>query len=85
MPDVHFTTLSLTNERTYVSDLKHFLYDPTVVDPLDVARRDLMEFFVESILHHLSILPCTFILLRNSQSNGQIIPILTIPGNLTPV
>ena len=40
-------------EKDYhVSDLKEFLYDPSVVDPLDVARRDHMEFFVESILDH---------------------------------
>ena len=30
--------------------MKEFLYDPSVVDPLDVARRDHMEYFVESIL-----------------------------------
>ena len=36
-------------EKDYhVSDLKEFLYDLSVVDPLDVARRDHMEFFVES-------------------------------------
>ena len=32
-------------EKDYhVSDLKEFLYDSSVVDPLDVARRDHMEF-----------------------------------------
>ena len=40
-------------EKTYhVSDMKPFLYDPTVTTPLDVARRDYMEFFVESIIDH---------------------------------
>ena len=31
-------------------DMKPFLYDSTVTDPLDVARRDHMEFFVESVI-----------------------------------
>ena len=40
-------------EKDYhVSDLKEFLYDPSVTNPLDVARRDHFEFFVESILDH---------------------------------
>ena len=43
-------------EKVYhVSDMKEFLYDTSVVDPLDVARRDHMEFFVESILDHRTI------------------------------
>ena len=36
----------------HVSDMKPFRYDPSVVNPLDVARRDQMEFFVVSILDH---------------------------------
>ena len=40
-------------EKDYhVSDLKQFLYDSSVTNPLDVARRDYMEFFVEKILAH---------------------------------
>ena len=40
-------------EKTYhVSDLKPFVYDPAVTTPLDVARRDYMEFFVETIIDH---------------------------------
>ena len=43
-------------EKDYhVSDLKEFLFDASVVDPLDVARRDHMEFFVESILDHRNV------------------------------
>jgi transposase InsO family protein len=44
----------ITNkEKEYhVSDMKQFLYDPNYVDPVDVARRDHMEFFVESIVSH---------------------------------
>ena len=32
--------------------MKEFLFDASVVDPLDVARGDHMEFFVESIVDH---------------------------------
>ena len=32
--------------------MKKFLYDPDHVDPVDVDRRDHMEFFVESIVSH---------------------------------
>ena len=32
--------------------MKQFLYDPLRVDPVDVARRDRMEFFVKSISDH---------------------------------
>jgi hypothetical protein len=40
-------------EKIYhVSDMKPFLYDPSVTFSLDVARRDYMEFFVESIVDH---------------------------------
>jgi hypothetical protein len=44
----------ITNkEKEYhVSDMKQFLYDPDHVDPVDVARRDHIEFFVESIVSH---------------------------------
>ena len=40
-------------EKIYhVTDMKPFTYDPTITDPLDVARRDYMEFFLEKILNH---------------------------------
>jgi Chromo (CHRromatin Organisation MOdifier) domain len=40
-------------EKIYhVSDMKPFLYDPAITNPLDIARRDYMEFFVEKILEH---------------------------------
>ena len=35
-----------------VSDMKHFVFDSSVVDPMDVARRDHMEYFVDKILQH---------------------------------
>ena len=49
--------LITTREKEYhVSNMKQFLYDPLLVDPVDVARRDRMEFFVESIV----VLYCTY-------------------------
>ena len=36
----------------HVSDMKPFVFDSAVVDPLDVARRDYMEYFVDKILQH---------------------------------
>jgi Chromo (CHRromatin Organisation MOdifier) domain len=32
--------------------MKPFLYDPAITNPLDVASRDHMEYFVEDILSH---------------------------------
>jgi Chromo (CHRromatin Organisation MOdifier) domain len=44
----------ITNNETeyHVSDMKQFLYDSYHVDPVDVARRDHIKFFVESIVSH---------------------------------
>jgi hypothetical protein len=36
----------------HVSRLVAFVYNPTHTSPLDVARRDLQEFFVHEILEH---------------------------------
>jgi Chromo (CHRromatin Organisation MOdifier) domain len=36
----------------HVSVMKPFVYDPAVTTPLDVARRDYMEFFVKTIIDH---------------------------------
>ena len=35
-----------------MSDMKPFLFVPAIVDPLDIARRDQMEFFNEKISDH---------------------------------
>ena len=32
--------------------MKKFFYDPDHVDPVDIARRNHMEFIVESIVSH---------------------------------
>jgi hypothetical protein len=34
----------------HASDMKPFIFDPLVVNPIDIARRDYLEFFVEKIL-----------------------------------
>ena len=40
-------------EKTYhITDIKPFLFDPATTDPVDVARRDYQEFFIEKILEH---------------------------------
>ena len=40
-------------EKDYhVSDMKPFVFDSALVDPLDIARRDQMEFFIEKISDH---------------------------------
>ena len=36
----------------HVSDMKPFKFDPLTTNPLDVARRDHMEFFVEKVFEH---------------------------------
>ena len=50
-----YTLLDLITgkEKDYhVSDIKPFIFDPALIDPIDVARRDRMEFFIEKILEH---------------------------------
>ena len=50
-----YTLLDLITgkEKDYhVSDMKPFVFDSAIVDPVDVARRDYMEFFIETILNH---------------------------------
>ena len=40
-------------EKDYhVSDMKPFVFDSAIVDPLDIARRDQMKFFIEKISDH---------------------------------
>jgi hypothetical protein len=48
-----YTPLNLISKKTrtvHASRLKPFIYDPLKQDPMDTARRDYMELFVESIL-----------------------------------
>ena len=40
-------------EKDYhVSDMKLFVFDSAIVDPLDIVRRDQMVFFIEKITDH---------------------------------
>ena len=48
--EIDYTLLDLITgkEKDYhVSDMKPFVFDSAIVDPLDIARRDQMEFFIE--------------------------------------
>ena len=50
-----YTLLDLVTKKEklyHISDMKPFVFDPLSTDPLDVARHDYMEFFVEEILDH---------------------------------
>ena len=45
-----FDLVQNKEKQYHVTDLKVFNFDPLQVDPLDIARRDYLEFFVEEIL-----------------------------------
>ena len=50
-----YTLLDLITDKEkdyHVSDIKLFAFDSALVDPLDIARRDQMEFFIEKISYH---------------------------------
>ena len=50
-----YTLYDLVTQKTsefHVSAMKPFLFDASITNPLDVARRDHMEYFVEDILDH---------------------------------
>ena len=36
----------------HVSDMKPLVFDSAVVDPVVVARRDYMEYFVDKMMQH---------------------------------
>ena len=44
--------ITLKEKEYHVSDMKPFLFDAAITDPLDVARRDNMEYFIDKILQH---------------------------------
>ena len=49
------TLLDITTKKhkhLHISNLKQFVFNPKHTDPADVARRDYMEFFIESIIQH---------------------------------
>ena len=44
--------ITLKEKEFHVSDMKPFVFDAALTDPLDVARRDNMEYFIDKILEH---------------------------------
>jgi Chromo (CHRromatin Organisation MOdifier) domain len=45
--------LVIHQEKEYhVSEMKHFNFDPSTTNPLDVACRDHLEYFVEKVFAH---------------------------------
>jgi hypothetical protein len=52
--DGEYTLLDLVTHKEklyHVTQMKPFQFDPTRVDPTDIARRDYLEFFIEDILN----------------------------------
>ena len=50
-----YTLLDITTKKhkhLHISNLKQFVFNPKHTDPADVARRDCMEFFIESFIQH---------------------------------
>ena len=50
-----YTLLDITTKKhkhLHISNLKQFVFNPKHTDLADVARRDYMDFFIESIIHH---------------------------------
>ena len=44
--------ITLKEKEFHVSDMKPLVFDAALTDPLDIARRDNMEYFIEEILDH---------------------------------
>ena len=48
--DKFLDLITLKEKEFHVSDMKPFVFDAALTDPLDVVRRDNMEFFIDKIL-----------------------------------
>ena len=44
--------ITLKEKEFHVSDMKPFVYEAALADPLNVARRGNMEYFIDKILEH---------------------------------
>ena len=44
----------ITNKKNdyHISDMEPFIFNADLVDPVDVARRDYMEFFIENVISY---------------------------------
>ena len=47
-----YDLISHVEKEYHVSDMKPFLFDPLRVEPLDVARHDYVEFYIDNIVEH---------------------------------
>ena len=50
--DSRYKLITLKKKEFHVSDMKPFVFDAALTDPLDVARRNNMEYFIDEILKH---------------------------------
>jgi Chromo (CHRromatin Organisation MOdifier) domain len=44
--------ISHQEKEYHVSDMKPFIFDPSTTNPIDIARRDHLEFFVDKVFGH---------------------------------
>jgi hypothetical protein len=44
--------ISHKEKEYHVSDMKPFIFDPSKTNPIDIARRDHLEFFVDKVFGH---------------------------------
>jgi transposase InsO family protein len=49
---VLFDLVKNKEKHYHITDMRPFHFDPSITDPLDIARRDYLEFFVEKVLSH---------------------------------
>lgn len=49
---VLFDLVKNINKHYHITDMRPFHFDPSITDPLDIARRDYLEFFIERVLDH---------------------------------
>jgi hypothetical protein len=47
-----FDLVKNKEKHYYVTDMHPFHFDLSITDPLDIARRDYLEFFIEKVLDH---------------------------------
>jgi transposase InsO family protein len=47
-----FDLVKNKEKHYHVTDMRPFHFDPSITDPLDIARRDYLEFFIEKVLDH---------------------------------
>jgi hypothetical protein len=53
-----FDLVKNKEKHYHVTDMHPFHFDPSIIYPLDIARRDYLEFFIEKVLDHRGSLKC---------------------------